>query len=68
MLTRLGTRQRAIIGALIIGLITFLLLSGSFKFAVSTILPPQNPSNVLAEERYGEISLAWDKVSLQRLQ
>jgi len=62
MLTRLGTRQRAIIGAFIIGLITFLLLSGTFKFVASTILPPLNPSNVLAEERYGEISLAWDKV------
>lgn len=58
----MSTRQRAIFGALFIGLITFLLISGSFQFILSILFPPSPPTNVRVEERYGEIALSWDFV------
>jgi hypothetical protein len=62
MLSRMSTRQRAIFGALFLGLVTFLLISGSFQFLLSLLLPPSSPTNVRVEERYGEIALSWDSV------
>jgi hypothetical protein len=62
MLARMSTRQRAISGALFLGLITFLLISGTFQFLLSVVFAPSKPTNVRVEERYGEIALSWDKV------
>lgn len=62
MLARMSTRQRAIFGALFLGIITFMLISGFFQFVISFLLPPSSPTNVRVEERYGEVSFSWDKV------
>lgn len=58
----MSTRQRAIFGALFLGIITFMLISGFFQFVISFLLPPSSPTNVRVEERYGEVSFSWDKV------
>ncbi len=62
MLARMSTRQRAIFGALFLGVITFMVISGFFQFVISFLLPPSSPTNVRVEERYGEVSFTWDKV------
>lgn len=58
----MSTRQRAIFGALFLGVITFMVISGFFQFVISFLLPPSSPTNVRVEERYGEVSFTWDKV------
>jgi len=62
MFKTFGTRQRVITSAIVIGILSFLLISPTAKTIYEYIMPPAQVQNIsISKTSIGEITLNWDQ-------